>query len=211
MRLHRPKVIAVFLILCLYIPTFAWQKQTSLFTGRDLQGWQITGFHKRGNVTVTDSSIILARGHPMTGIHREEPLPVRSYEIELDAKRMSGIDYFCGITFPVGDSYCSLIVGGWGGEIVGLSSIDGQDASQNDTMRFKRFDTGYWYHIRLRVTDTAIQAWIDGKKMVDFAIVEHVLSLREGVLPSRPFGITSWRTTAALRNIRLKEIVTLGD
>jgi hypothetical protein len=48
-----------------------------------------------------------------------------NYEIKLEAKKVTGNDFFCGMTFPVGDSFCSFIVGGWGGPVVGLSSIDG--------------------------------------------------------------------------------------
>ena len=46
---------------------------------------------------------------------------------------MKGGDFFATLTFPVDDSFCTFVTGGWGGDIVGLSSIDGWDASDNET------------------------------------------------------------------------------
>jgi hypothetical protein len=87
--------------------------------------------------------------------------------------------------------------------VVGLSSIDGMDASENETMTLKNFDKGRWYRIILRVTEQTIEAWIDNEKVVDFTIGDSALSIRPEVELSKPFGIASWRTTAAIRNIRL--------
>jgi hypothetical protein len=39
--------------------------------------------------------------------------------------------------------------------------------------------------------------------VVDFAISTNKLSIRPEVELSKPFGITSWNTTAALRNIKV--------
>ena len=50
------------------------------------------------------------------------------YEVTLEGKRVAGDDFFCTTTFPVGESFCSFVVGGWHGTVVGLSSIDGMDA-----------------------------------------------------------------------------------
>jgi hypothetical protein len=117
--------------------------------------------------------------------------------------KVEGNDFFCGMTFPVGKDPCTLIVGGWGGTIVGLSSINGMDASENETTTLKQFEKNQWYRIRLKVTEQTIQAWINGEIVVDFTIDDNTLSIRPEVDLSKPFGIASWRTTAALRNIRL--------
>jgi hypothetical protein len=97
-------------------------------------------------------------------------------------------------------------VGGWGGATVGLSSIDGKDASENETTRIISFEKDRWYHIRLIVTDKFIKSWIDSVKVVDFPIGNKKLSIRPEVELSRPFGIASWTTTAAIRNIRLSRL-----
>ena len=115
-------------------------------------------------------------------------------------------DFFCGITFPVKDQFCSLIVGGWGGPVVGLSCIDGKDASENATNVLKRFDKNVWYKIKMRVTGEKIQAWIDDEKLVDFAYTGHELYVRPEVELSKPFGICTWMTTGELRRIRLEDI-----
>jgi hypothetical protein len=110
------------------------------------------------------------------------------------------------MTFPAGKDPCTLIVGGWGGTLVGLSSIDGYDASENETTTRMKFETGRWYNIALEVREETIKAFIDDSLVVDFTRNGKKLSIRPEVGLSQPFGIASWNTTAALRNIRLVEI-----
>jgi hypothetical protein len=179
---------------------------TMLFDGKTLDGWEITNFGPQGPVSVSGNEIILGMGDGCTGITWKRAFPRTDYEVTLDAKRVAGNDFFCGITFPVGKDPCSLIVGGWGGATVGLSSIDGKDAAENETTTIRNFDKNRWYHIRLVVTDKAIKSWIDSVKTVDFTIGNKKLSIRPEVELSRPFGIASWNTTAAIRNIRLQRI-----
>lgn len=181
-------------------------KWRALFDGKSLDGWQKTPFGGEGEVKVEDGNLILGMGFSLTGVTYTGELPHSNYEVELDAKRVEGIDFFCGLTFPVKDSHCSFIVGGWAGGIVGLSSIDGKDASENETTRFMGFKTGQWYHIRLRVTDDLIEAWIDDDKVVHQRITDRMISTRPEVNLSKPFGFATWETKAALRNIRLREI-----
>lgn len=179
----------------------------SLFDGKTLTGWKVTDFAGHGEVLVKDGTIVLETGQ-MTGITwtNASELPTMNYEISLDAMRVEGSDFFCGLTFPVGKDPCSLIVGGWGGGVVGISSIDSQDAANNETTRYVTFKSGRWYAIRLRVTPGKIEAWIDGDKVVDVSTEGHTLSIRLEVEESKPLGIASWSTTAALRNIKIKHL-----
>lgn len=118
---------------------------------------------------------------------------------------MQGSDFFAGITFPVKDSYCSWIVGGWGGVIVGLSSIDGMDASENETTSVWQFERGRFYRLRLRVTDDRITAWIGDDWAVDSYIAGRSVHLRFGEIElSRPLGIASYSTVSALKNIEYR-------
>jgi len=174
--------------------------------GKSLHGWEITNFGPQGPVSVSEGEIILGMGEGCTGITWKGDFPVVNYEVSLEARRIEGNDFFCGMTFPVGKDPCTLIIGGWGGTIVGLSSIDGLDASDNSTRTLMQFDKNHWYYIRLAVTGTDIKAWIDSLKVVDFTIGDRRLSIRPEVELSKPFGITSWNTTAALRNIRVTSI-----
>jgi hypothetical protein len=180
----------------------AWK---SLFDGKTLAGWKITGFAGHGEVEVKDGKIILGTGI-LTGITWTNSLPRTNYEISLEAMRVEGSDFFCALTFPVGKDPCSLIVGGWGGGVVGLSSLDGQDAANNETTQYMNFQNGRWFQIRLRVTDTKIQAWIDSDKVVDVTTTGKAISIRLEVEESKPLGISSWSTTAALRNIKLRPL-----
>jgi hypothetical protein len=179
---------------------------TFLFNGKTLEGWEITNFGPQGPVSVSGDQIILGMGDGCTGITWLKAFPRTDYEVTLDAKRVSGTDFFCGITFPVDKSPCSFIVGGWGGGTVGLSSIDSKDASENETTSIRNFETNRWYHIRLVVSNDSIRSWIDNDLVVDFKTGNKKLSIRPEVELSRPFGIASWKTTAAIRNIRLKRI-----
>ena len=129
------------------------------------------------------------------------------YEIALDAMRVSGSDFFCGLTFPVSNSFCSLIVGGWGGSLLGLSSIDGMDASENETTKFLNFERGKWYRIRVRVTKDRIEGWLDKEKLVDVVTKERRISLRAGEIEmSTPLGICSWQTTGAIREFKMRKV-----
>jgi hypothetical protein len=181
----------------------------SLFDGRTLRGWRVVDFVGSGPVQVTRGLIVLGAGDPFTGIVHTNPLPRLNYEIALEAMRLSGSDFFCGLTFPVRESHCSLIVGGWGGSVVGLSNVDGMDASENETTQFIDFQTGRWYRIRLRVTEQKIEAWIEQKKVVNLTTTGRKISLRFGDIEKCvPLGISSWMTGAALREIRLRRLST---
>lgn len=177
-----------------------------MFNGKDLEGWEITNFGPQGPVYVSGDAIILGMGDGCTGITWKKEFPEIDYEVTLEAKRIEGNDFFCGLTFPVSKSPCTLIIGGWGGTTVGLSSINGRDASENETTSLRQFEKGRWYDVRLRVTADSIKAWIDSEIVVDFGIDGKVLSIRPEVELSKPFGIASWRTTGAVRNIVVKGI-----
>ena len=175
-----------------------------LFDGKSLAGWKSANFGGEGEVSVKDGTINMDMGGPLTGITWQKKFPKSNYEIQLEAMKVDGIDFFCGLTFPVKDSHASFIVGGWGGGVVGISSIDDADASANDTTSFAKFDQGKWYKIRVRVTDDKIEAWIDDKNLVDQEIVGKKISTRSEVDLSKPLGISAFETQAALRNLQYR-------
>jgi hypothetical protein len=182
-------------------PGAGWEP---LFDGKTLRGWRETEFADHGKVTIENGTIVLGMG-AMTGITRTEPFPKCNYEVRLEASRVEGSDFFAGITFPYRESHCSWIVGGWGGGIVGLSNLDGHDASENETAMVRRFENGRWYSLLLRVTDGWIEAWIDGEKVIEVETGGRRISVRPGEIElSRPFGIASWSTTSRLRNLQYR-------
>jgi hypothetical protein len=181
------------------------QDEISLFDGKSLKGWRESDFAGHGEVTVEAGKILLGMG-VMTGVTWTGDIPRMNYEVNVEAMRVEGSDFFCALTFPVGTNPCSLIVGGWGGGVVGLSSLDGEDAANNETTKYMSFQNGRWYSVRLRVMPEKIQAWIDDEKVVDVVTKERRISIRFEVEPSLPFGFASWSTAAALRNITLRRL-----
>lgn len=169
----------------------------------DFSVWETAQYYGRADVRVEDGVAIVEMGHDMTGIRWPGPLRRMDYEIELEAKRVEGEDFFCGLTFPVGEAPCSFICGGWGGTVVGLSNIDFNDAYNNETCRFKEFENGRWYRIRVRVTQGRIEAWIDDDQFVNIDVSNRNVDIRWEMEPCVPLGIATWRTTGALRNFRM--------
>lgn len=179
----------------------------AMFDGKTLSGWKITEFAGKGEVRVEKGEIQFAAGESLTGITWTNPVPAGPYEITLEAMKIEGGDFFCGLTFPFEKAHASFIIGGWGGSVVGISSIDGQSASENDTTRHLGFDKNKWYVIRLRVTRGRIEAWIDKEKMVDLETQGHRIGMRTGEIELNvPLGIATWQTSAAFRNLRLVEL-----
>jgi hypothetical protein len=177
-----------------------------LFDGKILEGWKITKFGEEGAVKVEGGAILMELGNPMTGITWTGAPPRENYELSLEGMRVRESDFFCTTTFPVGKEPCSLVVGGWGGSVVGLSSVDGYDASENTTTRTIQFKQKQWYRVRIRVTEKAVLAWIDDREVVRQARKGHEFSIRFEVELSQPLGIAAWNTVGAVRNIRLRHL-----
>ncbi len=177
-----------------------------LFNGISLDQWEVIDYKGHGDIIVSDSSIIINKGEIMSGIRWTEDFPKSNYEVTFYARRVDGDDFFCGLTFPVKESFLTLVLGGWGGPVTGLSCIDGSDAAHNETQTIFYYGKGWWWAVRLRVTDQKVEAWIEEEKFVDFTIGDSKLSLRSEVEPSVPFGFTTYKTTGAIRDIKLRMI-----
>jgi len=175
-------------------------------TKSDSSGWKEGLFPGRSTVRVEEDVVYLDKGEDMTGITWRGPIVRMNYEVTLEAMRVEGYDFFCGLTFPYGKSVCSFVVGGWGGTCVGLSSVDYYDAYNNETAEFKKFDLGKWYKIRVRATEDKIECWIDDDKMVDLVTTGRTISVRWEMSDIVPLGVATWQTTGAIRNFELKKI-----
>ncbi len=184
-------------------PTDGW---IPMFDGRSLAGWKETPFPGRGMCAVKDGAILLGKGR-MTGVNWTREFPKSGYEIRFEAARLDGNDFFAGLTFPVNDSFCSWINGGWDGTVVGLSNVDGYDASENDTSTNRDFVKGRWYGFRLLVTQTRIQAWIGGSGVIDVGLDKRKVGLRfDDTDLSAPLGFCSYATAAGLRAIEYRRV-----
>ena len=193
----------------------------ALFDGRSLAGWRESAFGGNGPIELVDGRLLLGQGSPLTGVTwigsaaggadavprdgaaaGDLPFPRDGYELELEAARLLGNDFFCALTFPVGGAHLTLVLGGWGGSLCGLSCLDGLDAAENETRSHRRFERGRSHRVRLRVAEGRVAAWLDGEPLVDVDTRGRVLSLRPEVEPSRPLGIATFATQGAIADVR---------
>ena len=183
--------------------TAEWQ---SLFDGKELGKWQSSAFGTDGPLEVLDGEISIGMGDPLSGITWQGGFPRDNYEISLEAKRVGGFDFFCGLTFPVGEDTCSFILGGWGGGLVGLSSIDGLDASENDTNAYMDLEDNRWYEIAVRVNPKAITVLLDGKELIEQERAGREISIRPEMFMCEPLGVATYATTSRLRNLQYRSL-----
>lgn len=175
-----------------------------IFNGKTLDGWRLDEFNLPGAIKVKDKSLLFREGSPYTALSWTGKFPTDNYEFEVSAMRLSGGDIFCGILFPIDTTYVSMVLGGWGNSVVGLSSIDYLDASSNETTLLRSFANNQWYHVRLRVTREKIQAWIDDKEVINLRRRSRMISPYPGLELLAPFGIFTWQTGAAMRDLQIR-------
>ena len=90
-----------------------------------------------GEVKVEDGKIVMSAGRSMSGItSTRQDLPTTNYELSYEAMRTRGTRLLRrGDASRSASRYITLVNGGWGGNVTGLSSLDGMDASENETTR----------------------------------------------------------------------------
>jgi hypothetical protein len=177
-----------------------------LFDGTSIDGWKQSDFLNLGITYARDRTLIIPAGEVLSGVTWTRDFPKMDYEIRLEAMRAGGSDFFCGLTFPVNDSCASLILGGWGGTVCGISCLDGEDAANNETTTSTNFKNGIWYSVRLRVTKNKLEAWLQNEQIVDADTKDREIGVRIEVEESRPLGLATFQTTAALRNISWRKL-----
>ena len=188
------------------------QDSRELFDGETMDGWEIVGFGGQDKIEVVDDAIVAEAGYPLAGIASTlKDLPNSGYTLSLEAQKIDGTDFFCCVSFPVKDQHCSLVLGGWGGTLCGISCINTEDASQNSKKWLKKFERGQWYAIEIKVTDDRIVCSVDDEVMVDLPLDGVELSLRSEVHSTTPIGICAFETKSAWRNIRLTTLAARLD
>ncbi len=186
-------------------------KEIVLFNGKSLDDWESVDVGGSGVVELEDGLMMINQGENVSGAiyKKAATLPTTNYEITLEAKRIQGVDFFVGLTFPVGDvKHCAtLICGGWGGSVTGISCIDSMDASDNNTSSYQRYKDDEWYAIKLRVTPKNLSVWLGDKQIIDEDIEGKKISVRPGPIESYlPLSLTTFNTRAAIRNVKLTPI-----
>ena len=151
--------------------------------------------------------VVIRQGVDLSGLTSTiKDLPTSGYEVEFEARRAEGTDFFVGFTFPVGKESCSLVLGGWGGGVCGLSSLDYMDASENSTTWYDDFTRGQWYKVRIRVTDEFIQGWIDDKEMISVERELYQVGVRFEMEVCKPMGFATYQTKGEIRKARLRKL-----
>jgi len=187
----------------------------ALFNGKDLSGWKVADMMEGGKVTVRPEGIVeCGFGNPMTGIAYTNAMPTMNYELSIEAMRVQGMDFFCALTLPIETNFCTVIIGGWGGTLCGISSIDYADASENQWSEALTIQNERWYLLRVRVTPGVLQVFLDNDLYT--ARVEFEKSSRFSLRPgsdidkTTPLGLATYRTRAYWRNFTLTPITALG-
>jgi hypothetical protein len=179
----------------------------SLVDASRIGRWEFLAFGGREAFETGEQQLAVEAGYPLSGFrYVAGDFPVCDYQLELDARKIDGTDFFCLLTFPVQDQFCSLVVGGWGGTVTGISCVNQRDASDNSTTSARKYEYDRWYHIRIRVTADRLQCWIDDQSVVDLPLAGVELSVRADVDDTRPLGLCSFATAAAWKNIRYKRL-----
>lgn len=177
-----------------------------LFDGASLADWQATRFGGEGDVRVERGALLLGAGSPLTGVTFAGAPPTTPYELEVTAARVEGLDFFCGLTFPVRDGHLTLVLGGWGGSVSGLSCLDGDDAAGNATRTVRGFQDGRAYTARLLVRDERVEVLLDGAPFLAAELAGRELSLRPEVELSRPLGVATFATEARISALRWRPL-----
>lgn len=174
--------------------------------------WQQAGIPDEGEIRVEDGELILQAGKPMTGARWRgwnDDLPGTNYRLSYDAMRVEGDDIFGMVTFPVRshDSHATFVIGGWGGTVTGISSINFKDANENQTRGEQRFENNRWYRVRIEVRPDDIRAWVDDRIVVNATIKGKQITLRPGFIDHcLPFGFATWNTTAKVRQVVVERL-----
>ena len=189
------------------------RREWKLLADEFAPSWQASGIAEEGRVSIQSGEIDLQSGQPMTGVRldaqkwKNAGLPTTRYSIEYEAMRVAGNDFFGTVTFPVNDSHASLVIGGWGGTLVGISSIDDMDASENSTRGNAYFENNRWHKVRIEVRDDELRAWINDKLFVNTSTKGRKLGLRSGDIEKcTPFGFASYATQSRIRNVVIRRL-----
>lgn len=203
------RLAAALIALAAALPAGAAEEAaTPLFEGRTLAGWAAADFSGAGAVkALGDGSVELGLGDMLTGLVYTNPVRRMDYELTLEARKVEGSDFFCGLTFPYGTNSCTLILGGWGGGVTGLSSIDGNDASENETSQWIDYEKDRWYRVRLTVSAHRIEAWLDDRRVVNLDTTDRRIGMRFGDIERcAPLGLATWQTRAQVRKLQVRPL-----
>ncbi len=182
----------------------------SLLRADSLDGWQVATtdvFSKHGPVRVDGDCLLLEGGQPDTGVAWQGAFPTEGYEVCMEALRLYDAPC-CEVVFPVGESHCMLVVGGWEeGAFVALADVDNvEPPSENASAAKFHFQLQRWCRVYLRVTTDRVEVTLDGQPVINLPVAQHRFSLPTRWQALKPFGLGSAAgREARLRNIKLRQ------
>lgn len=175
--------------------------------------WEPVVLAGEGFIELYDGVLSIGEGEPMSAVRYtglpHDKLPVMDYEIAWEARRVHGYDFFSALTFPVGslDTCLTLVIGGWGGKLVGFSSIDEQDAGENPYSTERDFENGRWYHFRLVVREDAVTVWINGQEAARAPVAGRRISLRPGDIEfCAPLGLATYFSEGEVKHMVMRHL-----
>lgn len=175
--------------------------------------WQAAGIPDEGLFSLRDGTLTIPVGLPMSGckfpVWHDLGLPDTRYAITYEAMRVEGEDIFGMCTFPVGShqAHATFVLGGWGGTLTGISSLDFKDASENSTRAEQKFANQVWHRVRLEVRPEDIRAWVNDRLVVNVSIKGRRVTLRPGFIDHcLPFGFATWNTVGQIRRVTVETL-----
>lgn len=189
-------------------------KPRQLLVGDTLGLWKEADYGGQGVVEMKKGVLSLGSGDPITAVRWAGKLgdgpkqfPKTNYRLAYEARRTLGRDFFGTVTFPVGEESCSLVVGGWGGGLTGLSSLNGDDAANNSTTGYTAFENDKWYRFAITVTPEKITATQDGEELFPaIQVDEQQIGIRIEMEPCRPLGIATFTSGGDVRNLTVTRL-----
>ena len=216
--IYMPRFLFVLLLLMVgcrpaSTPTITTPARWTLLDEPKASRWQQAGIPDEGMISVENGEITVGVGLPMTGCKyaawTEEGLPGTNYSISYEAMRVEGDDIFGMCTFPVSshEAHATFVIGGWGGTLTGISSIDFKDASENSTRAEQRFENGIWHRVLIEVRPDDLRAWVNDRLVVNLSIKGRSVTLRPGFIDHcLPFGFATWNTVGKVRKVMVETL-----
>ncbi len=183
----------------------------ALFNGKDLSGWKAADIWGNGKVEALSNGVVsCGLGKPLTGLAYTNSFPTMSYEVKMEAMRKEGSDFFVAMTIPVESNACTIVIGGWGGNLCGISSVNFLDASENQYSEGVALKNDVWYTLRVRVTPGLLEVFLNDTLYTAKVKFETstVFTLRAGsdIDKTKPFGLATYETKALWRNLTVTPI-----
>lgn len=196
----------IFLALIMVSALSLHAETVALFNGKDLSGWKTADIWGNGKVEALSNGVVsCGLGKPLTGLAYTNTFPTMSYEVKMEALRKEGSDFFVAMTIPVESNACTVVIGGWGGGLCGISSINFMDASENQYSESVSFKNDVWYTLRVRVTPGLLEVFLNDTLYTAKVPFESssAFTLRAGsdIDKTKPFGLATYETKALWRNL----------